>query len=57
MKLSEKRRDALRDAIYDPILEIRISPNRTDIKNLHTMLYRLTDKIWQAQKAILKLED
>jgi len=60
MKLSERKQMELYNAIYGPIIELRVQLNRQSTSNgiqLDEDLFELTSSIWSNVKNTLKLEE
>lgn len=58
MKISEKRRDELYTAIFEPIIALRIKVARDDLdmEQIDRAIYDADDIIWQGVIKALKLE-
>ncbi len=53
MKISDKRKEALYDAIYEPVLKMRLKQVRHN-SDLDNELYALNQDIWKAVVKVLE---
>lgn len=64
MNISGNKRDALYDAIHDPIMDIRVKVGiaRKDgklltIEEIDELLFSLPTEVWERQKEVLSIKD
>ena len=62
MKISEKKRQDLYEAIHNPIMELRVeikmavaSHNKISAEGLDELLSGITDTVWSRQASILNI--
>ena len=56
MKISRKKFNKLYDAIYEPIMDLRVKNKMGDIEDLDEELYMLENRIYQELKQALELQ-
>lgn len=61
MRISEKRKQALYDAIYDTIMDVRVrqrmDSSMEDLEERDTVLHNAVEDIWNEQKRVLNIVD
>jgi len=58
MKMSEVNKMKLYNAIYDPIMDLRIAKLRNrDSLSADTSLFNLSENIWQRVQEVLNIQD
>lgn len=57
MRLSEKRKQDLYDAIYDEIMRCRVEMMRQEYADNDEMLSRVIGRIWNRQKIALGINE
>ncbi len=59
MRISEKRKQALYDAIHDAIMDLRVRQRQdssmNDLEERDRALYEAVNDIWEEQKEILNI--
>ena len=57
MKMSEKKRQELYDAMSDRIMQLRIDIKQGNIVDIDGALFKLEIDIWQRVKKVLNIKD